>query len=372
MQCLKILQVNVDDTYSGGVFSFVTNVYTKMPTSVVFDFWAMREIHNSKYIYERGGCIYGKQRNDPFTRLICNAIALKKHLKNSKYDAIHIHSDLSFKLLFFSLAAKNYKGKIIVHSHSSGNAHGHRYLIGILQIIAKWLLTYTATDFLACSQEAADWMYSTNIRVKQKKVKIIKNGIDSSKFYYSDDRREIFRKQFGINPDDIFIGFIGRLSDEKNIDFVVKTFKCAAKLNSRCTFLIIGDGTIDKTEFEFANPNNKYRIQYLRYHSDIGGVMNALDCLILPSKFEGLPLVAIEAQAVDLPLICSNRITKEVNILGNVCFLPIGINDDLLWAKTAINMMSNFRNDRSDEVSEAGYGYDSIAKELLAIYNNLR
>ena len=174
---MRVLQINVDDLGYGGVFSLVFNMQQHMIPEVVFDYCAVEKFQNTeniKRIEELGGSVYCiAYEGNKILRQAIHFYRLKRFLDKNKYPVVHIHSDVSFKLLEFSFAAKLAGVKsIIIHSHSAGIEGKHRKTKYIVHQLCKRLLKYTAGHYYACSREAANWMYCGDL-----KVKILKNGV---------------------------------------------------------------------------------------------------------------------------------------------------------------------------------------------------
>lgn len=219
----------------------------------------------------------------------------------------------------------------IAHSHNNETVHDAKWLI---KLCMQKLYTINATDLFACSQEAGEYLF------KNKKFKVLKNAIDSSRFIADNDKRQVARHELGIE-NNFVVGHVGRLHPQKNHTFLLEVFNEIKKLRADAVLILVGSGPL-KEEIE-----NKVRslglekdVIFLGNRKDMDYIYQATDVCIFPSLFEGLGIVAIEAQAAGIPVICSDGFPKEA------CVTPLYKKMELskspiLWAKAAIDMAEN-------------------------------
>lgn len=222
----KVLEVNVDDLYSGGVFSLLKNVIINRDSTINIDIAALEKFekkenldilaeHNCKVHYV--GCTGNK---------ILKQLKIYKNLKSlietETYDCIHIHADVSNKLLISGLAAKRAGArKIILHSHASGVDGKYRKMKLLIHKVCRCFLKYIGTDFVACSDLAAFWMFK-NISLNH--ITIINNGVDLEKFRFNVEMRYEMRKKLNIRDNELVIGHVGRFAYQKNHEYLVTLF----------------------------------------------------------------------------------------------------------------------------------------------------
>lgn len=157
-----------------------------------------------------------------------------------------------------------------------------------------------------------------------RKFCVINNAIAPKKFEFNEKHREEIRKEFGIEKEEILIGNIGRLSQQKNQTILLEIAKELIKKNVKFKIIIVGDGPLEN---ELKLKREKYNLEkqvfFVNTRNDVYKFYSAFDLFVLPSIYEGLPVVSVEAQCNGLPCLFSNTITEEVKINDNIEFLPI-------------------------------------------------
>lgn len=366
---LRIL--NVTTVFkAAGIESFIMNMYRNIDRNKIqFDFMVMRderEFYDDE-IENLGGHKYTVfvEENNALLKVIKESKQLEAFLKTNHYDIVHIHYTTPLRALYLR-TAKNAGVKVrIYHSHSaeiSGKSGVKKFIYSLLRkCITKW-----ATDYFACSQVAADWMFEKKL-LQQKKEHVIYNGIDVSRFCYDPENRAKMRDELGCG-DSYVIVHTGRFLEQKNHRFIIKVFE---EVNNECPntmLLLLGTGELFDEVQELAEKTELVdRIQFLGVRSDVNCVLNAADCFIMPSLYEGLPVAAVEAECMGLPCIFSENITREISLTENVKFLSL--EDDVQkWAKAILDFRNESRFDCSQHVIEHGYDVKQVAADLQAFY----
>ena len=210
--------------------------------------------------------------------------------------------------------------KRIIHSHNSENMDSK--LRGALHLINKTRISNYATDFWACSEDAAKWFYSKDI---QKKAIIIKNAIDASRYKFDQKKRDEIREQIKASEETFVIGNVGRLHFQKNQDFAIDVFKERLKKHENSLLVLVGQGEDEKELKEKCQKLGLLdKVIFAGVQKDIGGWLSAFDLFLFPSVFEGLGIVALEAQANGVPVLASDKvIPKEVQINQNFHFCDL-------------------------------------------------
>ena len=369
----RVLQVYGEILSNGGQEAFSMNMYRNIDREKVqFDFFTPYYCNNEKLIKEiegLGGRVYqggGKFNTEGNKKdFILN---LKKFLKKNPYEIVHINSGSIFALAFGAKIAKKYGAKkIIVHSHATGY---NNLKYKIIKTLSVPVFLKSATNYFACSKEAAVWKFPSKI-IKDEKYDIIKNGIELEKFQFSYRIRNEYRKKLNIENQFVIVN-VGRFTDEKNHEFLVKLFFQFLKENKNSKLLLIGEGPNKKNMMEMVRKFGieKY-VLFLGIRDDVNNILQASDVFVFPSKFEGLGIVAIEAQATGLPTICSENIPEEANQTD--LFFKLYLSEDInRW----INTIMKFKD--SDNISKrlgyvqklkiAGYDASDSVKRLENIY----
>ena len=245
--------------------------------------------------------------------------------KENSYDIAYFNISESFNAIGIYSANKNKIKKIIIHSHASDvdvrDPLKRFFLHGLNQIfkskIAKW-----GTTFLACSKKAAQWLYPNRV-IQNNMYKIIYNAIDNRKFKYNEEIRNRKREELNLN-DKVVLGHVGNFCYQKNQEFLVNLMNLLDK--NRYHMLLIGIGNdFDAIKEKINKMNLGDNITLLGLRNDVNELMQAFDIFLLPSNFEGLPIVGVEAQTAGLPCIFSDKITDEILLTENSISLPLNL-----------------------------------------------
>ncbi len=372
MSEIKVLEVNINDKGQGGAWAFIKNAINcdEKKEKIIFDFFTLEPFEDNKnieFIEKNGGKIIVRYFRNKFIRQLQTYMCLKKYLNENQYDIVHIHSDVAFKLLIEGLASKKAGVKnIIFHSHCSGIDRGHRIIKRIAHNVCKPFLGLIGNDFFACSKLAGEWMYT---KKTCQKLVIINNAVDCKKFMFNKEIREKIRAEFKIKKDTILVGHVGRFMYQKNHERLIDIFYELNKMNRNTKLILIGEGDL---ESKIRNKVNKMGLDnnviFAGVRRDVNDCMQAMDLFLLPSWFEGLPVVGIEAQASGLPCVMSDTITNETNLFGLVKFIPLEKNDKI-WAENCITLINcTTRANTYEKMVEAGYDISNCNRSLKKIY----
>ena len=319
-QKIKIAQI-VGNATTGGVISCVLNFYRHIDRNVFsFDFYSYGPSKYDEEIHALGGNVFYIPKA---IRPLSHAAKLKKLLKDKDYDIVHAHlTTLSVVSLF---AAKLAKVKVrVCHSHSTTHkAEATKIVKDVLRPFSRMFATHTA----GCSEYSIRWLYG---KKTAKTSFLLHNAIDLSKFEPNPELRQKQRKLLGIEDNFVF-GTIGRFVYQKNYKFLIDAFALFAKENQDAMLLLVGDGE-EKADIvkRIQKHNLQDRVVILEEVNDVQKYYATFDAFVLPSRYEGLPLVAVEAQAMNLPTLLSTEITHEADVGGIYCFADIS--SPRVWA----------------------------------------
>ena len=292
-------------------------------------------------------------------KLLCEA--------HEQYDAIVLNSN-SLEYAFPLFAAKWFEiPKRIIHSHNTGYDHKIGVVRNILIKFNKVLLRFSATHYFACSKVAGKWMFGDDTDFT-----VIHNAIEPDKFAFNEAKRKKIRQQLELE-DSFVIGHVGRFSYQKNHEFLIQVIAEMVRLKPNSRLLLIGDYVGDDTYWkqcktmvdEFGLSD---KVLFLGPRNDVPDLMQAMDCFVLPSHFEGLPLVGIEAQASGLPSFFSDTITREIGITELAHF--IGIQDVQAWVEQILSGCQTDRKRTNEEIKSAGYDIASEIEKVQQFYLN--
>lgn len=292
---------------------------------------------------------------------------LKKIIREMKIDIVHDHMNFHGGLS----ARAGYKAgasKRISHSHLTKDIQKISITGKLYRIPMRDWMKRFGTDLLSCSKPSGEFLYGKN---PGSKAKVVDNGINTDKYTFDINTRNAKRAELGLE-DKFVIGHIGLIYWVKNQTFLIKVLNELLKTHPNAVLLLIGefrdDGVNEALVKELGLED---KVKFVGTRSDIPELLMAMDTLMFPSVFEGLPLVPVEGQATGLPVIISANVTREVGINNNVRYLPIDETEEniKLWGDTAI-ALSEETNREDIDLSELKERFDikSIAKKLEKIY----
>lgn len=296
---------------------------------------------------------------------ICKSINL--FFKSNKYDIVHVHSGSTSILgIFAYYAKKNGVKKVIVHSHASIE---HKSLKNtVLRHLCGIVLNKYADIYCACSVAAGEAKFTSD--VVRNRLIVIKNGIDLDKFRYCESTRKAVRESLKVSNEDFVIGHVGRFSKEKNHEFLVNLFSELSLNNNKLKLLLVGDGDLRKRIHDLVILKGlQDKVIFTGSVDNVQDYMQAMDYFILPSSYEGLGVVAIEAQAAGLPCLLSKGCPIESKVTDLVSFFKLSTN-----IKLCANMVNTIRNNKrivyNTFVRNAGYSIENLKYQLENLYFN--
>lgn len=286
------------------------------------------------------------------------------------YDILHLHTSYWTGFLLEELAKEEGIRKVILHAHSTAveendpkkrDALSRRH-----EEIKRAFSPELATDYWACSWKAADWLFGGQI--PREKIRIMKNAIETERFRFSPQKRKALRQELGIEEGALVLGAVGRLSYQKNPGFLVDVFAEFHRNHQNSRLLILGDGELrGKLEDQIRKSGLEEAVLLLGWKTNVEDYLQAMDIFLLPSRFEGLGIAAVEAAASGLPCLVSDQVPKDVAFTENVRHIPLDIP---VWT-SALEEASQLRIDRQDgaeTVRAVGYDIKRQAKVLEALY----
>lgn len=280
--------------------------------------------------------------------------ALYRVIRENNYQIVHIHQNSASMVMDGIVARLCGVPVVIGHSHNTRcNVLWQHYLFRpFVNLIFKhrW----------ACTPEAGKWVFGN------REVKILRNGIDANLFRFNKEIRTSIRKKLGLT-DELLIGFVGRLHYQKNPYRLLEILADVRKTQGNAHLLIVGDG--EEREGMIQTCRELNILPFVRFVGQVTNVhemMMAMDVFLFPSLFEGLGLVAIEAQATDLPCVVSENVPAP-NLTGklSVCRLE---EENEVWVKAILKQDLSKRSDSSLQIREGGYDIVHEAVKLEEEY----
>lgn len=360
---IRILQC-VNDMHRAGLETMLMNYYRNIDRSEIqFDFLTHRP-YRSDYddeIESLGGKVYYAPRLYPQNYIAYFKWMKKFFSEHPEYKIVHSHIDtMSFLPL---LAAKRAKVPYrIAHSHNTAIDKDFKY---ILKQIFRVGINYVANRRLACGEEAGKFLFGRN-----QSFDIICNAVDASKFKYSKEIRDEKRKALGI-ANEYVIGHIGRFSYQKNHNFLIEIFNALLKIEPNARLLLVGVGEKEsEIKKKVKDLFIEDKVDFLENRADVSELYQAMDVFVLPSFFEGIPVVGVEAQFSDLPCIFSNKTPVEVAFNKKCSF--IGLDDSIdTWISEILKHRNDIREAEKPNIVNTEYDIKHAYRRLTEYYRNL-
>ena len=351
-----------------GQETFIMNVYRNINREEIqFDFQC--SVHQTgdfdKEIEKLGGEILYLEPNKiklPILKYIGDIVTHYKFFrKNTGYEVFHIHTYHAFDAWLSIVGAKMAGVKnICLHSHNTRGLHPglHKFF--------RFLLNHMKITRFACSYAAGEWMYGEKY-MRQGKAEVIKNGIQVSDFVFDKKRRESTRRSLAVE-NKFVVGHIGRFNYQKNHTFLLQIFKKIKNEKENAVLLLVGTGELkEEIEKQAEQLGIKESVMFLGTRSDVIDILFAMDIFVFPSLFEGLSVVAIEAQAAGTPILTTDTLTQETKITKCLQFCDLNAAPDV-WASRAIELSKERHMNNAEDIKRAGYDIKVTAERLSEIY----
>ena len=287
--------------------------------------------------------------------------SLDAFFKKHQYDVVHWCSGSCTSIAPLYYAWKYRIPIRIAHSHSSGCVGTHNLL---LHYLLRPVMNRLVTERLACSDKAGKWFF------KSMPYKVVKNSISTKVYSYNVTERKEKRKELGISSETKVIGHVGRFDSNKNHAFILDVFQCYINLHSDAVLMLIGVGaTKTIIEEEVKSFHLEDRVLFLGERADVPNLLQAMDLFIMPSFFEGLPFVLVEAQAAGLPCLVSDTVDAGVKITPHLNFMSLSQPAET-WAKAIEDILDKYlRGNNGKYIIDASYAIENTVKELETIYS---
>lgn len=283
-----------------------------------------------------------------------------------------IHSNLEERSYFGLHVAKEMGVPVRI-------AHAHNRPVGfdvksVFREYFRMRLPKYVTHMFACGEEAGDWLFG-----KKNRSKVIqqRNAIDTSLYRYDADLARTVRAEFGVtDPNTLVVGHVGRFFPQKNHDFLIDIFQALHQRQSNSVLWLVGGGELhDELKNQIRAKVDKLglhdAVRFFGVRSDVNRIMQGMDCFILPSLYEGLPVTMVEAQASGLPCVISDRVPAQCDVTGTVAIVPLHDEPDQ-WSETVLQhvrkLISRNRAIGADAVTEAGFDITANARWLEQFY----
>ena len=359
---MKILIINTVATIKNGITNVIFNYLNAINDSeITFDLLCINkpDSYFVKSIEDRGGRVYVVSRKA--TSLFSYWNNLRKIVKQNKYHAVHIHGNSHTLVLELSAARLGGCKVNMVHAHSSHCKYVVPHII--LQPFFNILCSYR----LACGEKAGRFMFG------KQPFMIVNNGVNTVRYAFDGMRREEVRKHLHFE-DNVIVGHVGNFVRVKNHSFLVDVFEKLYQSNTQFRLLLIGDGILrEEIEKLLEQKGLADVVHFTGSISNVDDYLNAIDMIIMPSLFEGLPLSLVEQQANGLQCVVSDTVSSEADLTGNICFLPLNTSADGWVTKVNELIDLEHRMERSKtsikQIENKGYSIQKEASKLKDYYH---
>lgn len=277
-----------------------------------------------------------------------------------EYIAFWFNSNSLANLDYLTYAYRYGIKKRIVHSHNTMETRGIVYKV--FHQLNKGKARRMATDYWACSVDAGKFFFGEDI-VKSDRFHVINNAINLNNFQFNEEKRADWRSKIGIDDNVTLYGNVGRLSYQKNHDFLLHTFKKLVLNSKNVHLILIGTGELEEDiKKQITNLELDNYVSLMGRQFDIPGILQAVDVFLMPSRYEGFPIAAIEAQAAGLPCILSDTITKAVKFLNSCEYESITSEDKWVYAMEKAAKIP--RSSDWTAIKEAGFDIEEEGTKL--------
>lgn len=358
--------------HSGGKRNLIMEYYRHIDREKVqFDFICDSDSNGvpTQEIESLGGRVFLVA---PYKQLVPHMKETYKILKENNYPIIHAFDNTLnlFPMFLGWLAGVKVR---ISESISKGDKNEKKTLIKYaLRPFSHWFVT----EYMANSIDCGKWQFGEKT-YRKGKINIFKTVINADQNAFDADLREKTRAQFEWEEKVVY-GFIGRYVDQKNPLFLIDIFKEIANLQDNAIFVMIGFGELEEAMMKRVKDYGlSSRVINLGRRDDIKQFYNAFDAFLLPSLYEGMPVVGVEAQCTGLPIFFSKNITEETTACDLAYYIGLDENADV-WAEKIIPVVEKnmlVRRSYVNEIKENGFDSSKEAQRLHEFYQkkmNLR
>ena len=294
-----------------------------------------------------------------------NVIEVFRLLRQEHFDVVHSHMTLTnFYVLI--LAWLTGTRQLISHSHNAFISDSP--IKRLLWFFLKKINQLVSNVWIACGYDAGVFLFGKRA-MHNGKVTLLPNAIDLDKFKFDEHKREVMRSKLAIHKTEFVVGHIGRFMKQKNHKYLVDVFHEFLRFRPDSKLLLVGTGELEKNIHEYVDKLGlRNKVIFAGSVQNTWDYYQAMDAFVLPSKYEGLPVVSIEAQASDLPILMSSNVDHSCAITNNVSFLSVDNNPEV-WVKAILHFVSRKRGDSViAQIKKAHYDIHQESQRLENIY----
>lgn len=346
-----------------GAETMIMNLYRHIDRSKVqFDFITFTKDQGDydEEILSLGGNIFPIVAVNPFARMKFLKLFLLNH---REYQIVHGHTLFSNSFHMYAAKLAGVKNRIS-HSHSTNDISNSKYIKYIYQGVSKYIIKKYSTQFIACGVEASKFLFPT-----QKDVLILPNSINIDLYQtIGENNRDYINEKFSIKEETLKIVQIGRLQHVKNHLYSIRIAKSLKDKGIDFKMFFVGQGNLEnRLKEEVSSLDLLDHIVFTGVRTDIAHLMAGADVMLMPSFYEGFPVVLVESQAVGLRAVISDTISKEVDLeVGMVNFVSLEDSVDK-WIEHLLTT-SGKKTDRQFILKSKGFDISYNANLLQLLY----
>lgn len=363
---IKIAQV-MGRMNGGGVETIIMDYFRHMDRNKIhFDFIVCSDSTMTPYdeIAELGGHVI---MVPPYGSVLKYIAALRKAFKQDNYDIVHVNMNILSIFALYAAMRENVPVRI-THCHSAFSmAEGPKTA---LKFMLRPFSKLFATDYFSCGHMAGEWQFGHRAMEKGI-VHIIPNGIDTAAFRFDPAVRQSVRETLGINEGTFVLGHVGRFVEQKNHMFLLNIFQKVTEHEPDSILLLVGEGRLmEDVKAKAAELHISENVRFLGQRSDVSALYQAMDVFVLPSIYEGFPIVSVEAQAAGLPCFFSDVMEEEIIFSDKAVRIKINETADT-WSYNILSARRYERYSNADQISNKGYDINSCAHILEGLYADM-
>lgn len=359
---IKILQV-VGKMHYGGMETLIMNIYRNIDREKVqFDF-LVHYSEKGEYddeIKSLGGKIYVMPNPVPQNFFKCKKAYKQFFEEHHEYNKIHVHLHNMAFLIFPE--AKKYNMHCIIHLHSKNIEKNFK---GYLGLFCTQRGIPEADTIFVCSEEAASFFIP---KKNKKQYVIIKNGITGTNFFYNQEIRRKVRKELKLDKKFVLL-CAARYAIPKNHEFLIDIVSELKKMDQEIKLLLVGIGPLEnKVRQKVKRMQLEDVVEFLGTRGDVNELMQAADCYVMPSLWEGLALVFVEAQAAGLKVYTSKEaLSEEARISNLIEGIPLSMGAKT-WAEKIYSKKFYERKNQKEMLKKSGFDIKFTANFLQEFY----
>lgn len=360
---IRVLHITQNIQFCGGIQTYIMNYYRHIDRrKIQFDFYTFDATEPSlkEEIEKLGGRVFLRTPVGFHTLKKCQEEFDRFLDDHPNYQIIHCHM-ANGAFLYLRAAKKHGVPVRILHSHQNRAADIFSHALRNIPLIGMG--KHYCNQRLACSKLAGDWLF------RGKPYAIVRNAIEAENFVFNSETRNRIRIMHGTLDDTFVIGFVGRLCAQKNVTFALDVMYALSKKKQPFSFWIVGDGEQrEMLQQKCQELSITDSVKFLGSKSNISDYYMAFDAFLLPSLYEGLGIVNIEAQASGLHCLVSETVPKEAFVSNLIESLPLSVEPEIWAKKLATFALERNRADMRSTITKARYNIVNEAQHLERMY----